>query len=89
VVAEARPVPCEGAAEIALRRSEVARLGVKDSRIILDIFLHKAETGPIIISDDKPIDRTRCRPGLGEEKRAQDVEYNLSAELEIFCLNRP
>jgi hypothetical protein len=28
-------------------------------------------------------------PALGEEKRAQDVEYNLSVELEIFCLNRP
>jgi hypothetical protein len=43
----------------------------------------------MIISDDKPVDRTRWRPGLREEKRDQDVEYNLSAELEFFCLNRP
>jgi hypothetical protein len=43
----------------------------------------------MIVSDDKPVDRTRWRPGLGEEKRALDVEYNLSGEPEFFCLNWP
>jgi hypothetical protein len=43
----------------------------------------------MIISDDKLVDRTRWRPGPGEEKRAQDVEDNLSGEPEFFCLNRP
>jgi hypothetical protein len=43
----------------------------------------------MIISDDKPVDRTRWRPGLREEKRAQVVEYNLSGEPEFFCLNWP
>ena len=64
---------------------------VKGARIpeLCDIFLHKAETGPIIISDDKPVDQTRSVPGLGEEKRSRDVECNLSGEPEFFCLNRP
>jgi|HubBroStandDraft_3_1064219.scaffolds.fasta_scaffold1682761_2 hypothetical protein len=38
----------------------------------------------MIISDDKPADRSRWQPGLGEDKRTQGVEHNLSGELEFF-----
>jgi hypothetical protein len=43
---------------------------VKGARIpeLCDIFLHKAETGPMIISDDKPVDRTRSAAWPGRRE---------------------
>jgi hypothetical protein len=43
---------------------------VKGARIpeLCDIFLHKAETGPMIISDDKPVDRIRSAAWPGRRE---------------------